>query len=282
MAKRGSIYWQLNDGDWLYQKYWIEELSMYKIAKKVGCWEFTVKRGLKRCGIKIRSESKYPQLNNKKWLYQKYWIEQLSTCKIGRIVGCDSAQVWYVLKRYGIKIRSGSKYPQLNDKKWLYQKYWIEGLSTVDIGVLIGCSCSPVRYALKKYNIKIRTQSECKKGERHYRFGKGKFTLTEYRLNKSISKGIRRSLKDGKKGNHWEKLVEFTLENLIKTLEKEFRGGMSWKNYGKWHIDHIIPLARFNYDSPEDPEFKKAWALNNLQPLWADENFRKNDRFMFF
>jgi hypothetical protein len=44
---------------------------------------------------------------------------------------------------------------------------------------------------------------------------------------------------------------------------------------GEWHVDHIKALSTFNYSSPEDEEFKQAWALENLQPLWAEDNFRK-------
>lgn len=44
--------------------------------------------------------------------------------------------------------------------------------------------------------------------------------------------------------------------------------------YG-WHIDHKLPVASFNFDSPEHLDFKKCWALENLQPLWAKENISK-------
>jgi 5-methylcytosine-specific restriction endonuclease McrA len=42
-----------------------------------------------------------------------------------------------------------------------------------------------------------------------------------------------------------------------------------------WHIDHIIPISSFSFSSPEDPEFKAAWALTNLRPLWAAQNISK-------
>ena len=58
-------------------------------------------------------------------------------------------------------------------------------------------------------------------------------------------------------------------------LEVRFQPGMSWDNYGEWHIDHIVPLAAFNYETPDDLDFGRAWALENLQPLWAKENIRK-------
>ena len=51
---------------------------------------------------------------------------------------------------------------------------------------------------------------------------------------------------------------------------------MSWENYGDWHVDHKIPLKVFNFTEAEHVDFKKAWALKNLQPLWAKDNFEKN------
>jgi 5-methylcytosine-specific restriction endonuclease McrA len=55
---------------------------------------------------------------------------------------------------------------------------------------------------------------------------------------------------------------------------------MTWDNYAHdtWHIDHIVPLSSFLFDTPDDPGFKSAWALANLQPLWAKENMSKGNR----
>ena len=47
---------------------------------------------------------------------------------------------------------------------------------------------------------------------------------------------------------------------------------MNWSNYGKWHIDHIVPLV--NAKTPED--VIKLNNLKNLQPLWAEDNHTKN------
>lgn len=62
-----------------------------------------------------------------------------------------------------------------------------------------------------------------------------------FKLNKNISVGIRESLNGNKNGRRWEGLVGYTIENLKKHLEKQFIDGMSWDNYGEWHIDHKIP-----------------------------------------
>jgi len=54
---------------------------------------------------------------------------------------------------------------------------------------------------------------------------------------------------------------------------------MTWESYGKWHIDHIKPIALFDYHCAEDSAFKECWSLNNLQPLWALENIKKGDYY---
>ena len=59
-------------------------------------------------------------------------------------------------------------------------------------------------------------------------------------------------------------------------LEASFTDGMTWENYGTyWHVDHIVPLSAHNYKSAEDIDFKKAWALGNLQALEASQNLAK-------
>ena len=95
------------------------------------------------------------------------------------------------------------------------------------------------------------------------------------RINESMGAMIYLALKEKKNGYKWEDLVGYTCEDLMTHLESQFKGGMSWGNKGKWHIDHIIPRSRFNVNSPEDAEFKECWALSNLQPLWAEDNLRK-------
>ena len=98
----------------------------------------------------------------------------------------------------------------------------------------------------------------------------------KYRLSRAIRTKIVRTIKKGSKNRQrWEFLVGFTAEQLKKHLERMFKSGMSWSNYGKWHIDHIKPISAFDYNDYRDHTFKVCWSLNNLQPLWAKENMSK-------
>lgn len=97
-----------------------------------------------------------------------------------------------------------------------------------------------------------------------------------FRLQMSVSTLVRRSLRQNKAGRRWESLVGYTVDHLRAHLERQFRKGMTWENYGSvWHVDHIIPRASFTFDSAEHPDFLACWALTNLRPLWAKDNFDK-------
>ena len=69
------------------------------------------------------------------------------------------------------------------------------------------------------------------------------------------------------------KLVGCTPTFLKEYLEAKFKDGITWDNYGEWHVDHIIPCASF--DLTKEEEQKKCFHYTNLQPLWAEENLSK-------
>lgn len=96
-----------------------------------------------------------------------------------------------------------------------------------------------------------------------------------------MTNGIARSLKGQKNGRSWQSLVPYSIEQLYRHIERQFIGGMTWQNMGKWHIDHIVPLKSFSFTNPADPEFQAAWALTNLRPLWASDNIEKNGKRLY-
>jgi hypothetical protein len=63
-----------------------------------------------------------------------------------------------------------------------------------------------------------------------------------------------------------------------KHIESKFVKNMSWNNYGDWHIDHIIPISKFNL-LVKSEQFK-ACNYKNLQPLWRMDNILKSDKII--
>lgn len=104
-------------------------------------------------------------------------------------------------------------------------------------------------------------------------------SVVKHRLSGLVRSNVRRSLRAGVRGWKWEKLVGFTLEELKAHLEARFAPGMGWHNMGAWHIDHIRPIASFDFESVDDEAFRECWALSNLQPLWAVDNIRKGSTY---
>jgi hypothetical protein len=121
---------------------------------------------------------------------------------------------------------------------------------------------------------------EYKKYQRDW-FKNKRQTDVSYRISQHFTVLIHRALGKKKAGRSWRTFVDYSLEELMVHLECQFLPGMTWENKGDWHIDHIIPRASFEYESPDDESFKQAWALSNLRPIWAIDNIRKNASRMF-
>lgn len=100
-----SYFKELNNPEWLKQKYEVEKLSPQQISDIVQCSPSTICKHLHKNGISIeihrsdaggfRGSYKYDQLNDPEWLQQKYIGEKLSTEGIAEIVGvktCNSVR----------------------------------------------------------------------------------------------------------------------------------------------------------------------------------------------
>lgn len=101
-----------------------------------------------------------------------------------------------------------------------------------------------------------------------------------FKLRKILGGRIKGALK-AQKAQKKDRLLDLcgaTYFVVKEHLEKLFKPGMSWDNHGKWHIDHIIPISKFNLLNPE--EVKKACHYTNLQPLWAHENMSKGSKII--
>ena len=85
------------------------------------------------------------------------------------------------------------------------------------------------------------------------------------------------------KGNYKSKstteLLGCTIQELKKYLQNQFTRNMNWKNCGLngWEIDHIKPCVLF--DLSNSKQQKLCFNYRNLQPLWAEDNRSKADKF---
>lgn len=98
------------------------------------------------------------------------------------------------------------------------------------------------------------------------------------RFAMAVSTAVTNSLAGRCKSNSTYAVLGYTKEDLASHLERQFSKGMAWDNYGDWHVDHIVPLSSFDIRGTDCDEFRAAWALGNLRPLWATENILKRDK----
>jgi len=101
-----------------------------------------------------------------------------------------------------------------------------------------------------------------------------------YKLVANFRTAIWTVLKENRvdKNQSYFDVLQYTPEQLIVHLEKQFTERITWENYGEWHVDHKLPISSFNIQEMGDSEFMKCWSLENLQPMWGEENIRKSNK----
>lgn len=126
----------------------------------------------------------------------------------------------------------------------------------------------------------LEVKDYAKNNKNKIRKRQAEYTINRYRndpafkIKMNLSRRLRNCIKKDSKS-----IVDFigcSIDDVKTHLEKQFTNGMNWDNYGKWHIDHIIPCASFDLTDPEQQ--KKCFHYSNLQPLWASDNIRKSDK----
>ena len=101
-----------------------------------------------------------------------------------------------------------------------------------------------------------------------------------YKLINNFRTAIYQVLKENNinKNGHYFEILKYTPDDLILHLETKFTDGMTWDNYGEWHVDHIKPISSYIILEIGDDEFMNCWSLSNLQPLWGKENISKSNK----
>jgi hypothetical protein len=97
-----------------------------------------------------------------------------------------------------------------------------------------------------------------------------------YRVKVNLRGRFNRALKRNTKSASVLTLIGCSIQELQAYLGEKFTDGMTWENYGEWHIDHIKPCASFDLSDPKQQQ--ECFHYTNLQPLWAEDNLKKGDK----
>jgi hypothetical protein len=137
---------------------------------------------------------------------------------------------------------------------------------------------------LNEYHQKWREKNIDKHREYKRKYEKHrKDTDPVYKLISNFRTAIYQVLKENniEKNRHYFDILQYTPEELILHLEKQFTNNMTWENYGEWHVDHKTPISSFNFESIDDDSFMECWSLENLQPMWGKENIVKGSKLIY-
>jgi hypothetical protein len=132
------------------------------------------------------------------------------------------------------------------------------------------------RESLKNYYLKNKDKLLQKRNEsRQKRINEDPL----YRFNLSIRSLISKSFKRGKnkfiKNMSSEEILNCSIDHFREYISSMFKDGMSFDNYGKWHLDHIKPVST----AKDEEEMIELNHYTNFQPLWAKENLMKNSKY---
>ena len=106
-----------------------------------------------------------------------------------------------------------------------------------------------------------------------------KLNDTVFRQKESVRLFIQSSFRRAcngkyKKSKRAEEILGCSMDFFMNYIESKFQEGMSFDNYGEWHIDHIIPLS----SAKTEEGIYELCHYTNLQPLWAKDNIAKSNK----
>jgi len=121
-----------------------------------------------------------------------------------------------------------------------------------------------------------RNKEHCREHQKQYMKNRCK-TDVNFRILCNYRGRIYKAIKENAKSECTTKIIGCTIEELKQHLENQFSEGMTFENYGKWHIDHVKPCSLFNLENEADQ--RECFNYKNLQPLWAIDNIIKSNKY---
>ncbi len=209
-----------------------------------------------------------------------YTEDLLGSQKISEKIGLNKQQVLRIIKENGVILGpSGRRF--LGGKKVADKKYREKNKDKLSDKHKVWSENN--RDHLNTYHKSWRENNIDKHRENKRNYEKlRKNNDPIYKLVNNFRTAIYQVLKENnvQKNGHYFEILKYSPNDLIDHLEKQFTDSMTWENYGKWHVDHIQPISSFNIREIGDEEFMKCWSLENLQPLWGDDNIRKSNKII--
>lgn len=245
--------------------------SKKKFCSEKCCDLFHGKKFEKRRKLRFKTDKKYKEKYSK---LQKIWREK-NKDKIKEYSKKAQSKESYKIKRK-IYYKKYMQRPEVREhrKKLLKKYYWEKGY----------------REKKKEYKLKnkeyIRKQS-CEYAKRpevrarvrnqiRQKLKNDPVFILKSRLRTRFYQYVKRGL--AKKQVKTSELIGCDWQYLKNYLQKRFKKGMSWKNFGEWHIDHRKPMAHFNLlDVKQQYE---CCNYKNLKPMWATDNLSKGARYV--
>ena len=221
-----------------------------------------------------------PTEDELKKILKMYNEELLGSQTISQKTGISKPTILRILKENGVMIgQSGRRYlggkkasdkrtyHKHKEKKLEYHKKWAEQ------------NKEHLNNYIKEYREK--NIDKIRKVKRDYERNR-KHNDPIYKLVANFRTAIYTVLKENNmdKYGHYFDILRYSPEELVVHLENQFTEGMEWDNYGEWHVDHRLPITSFKFQEVGDNEFMRCWELNNLQPMWGDENISKSNKIL--
>jgi hypothetical protein len=127
-----------------------------------------------------------------------------------------------------------------------------------------------------KEKIKQYLQSNKEKLNQYYKKRHSTDSIFKFKFN--VRNLIKNSFKrtNHRKATRTEQILGCSLDFFKVYISNQFQKGMSLDNHGKWHLDHIIPLAT----ATTEEDVIRLNHYTNFQPLWADDNLKKSNKII--
>lgn len=149
----GRLPTELDDHDWLVSQ---DGVSTAEMARRLGTSPDAVSRARQRHGLLagVVRQSKYPQLDDRTWLEERYLSDEMTQGQIAKVIGCSRSAVAVAMDRLGIQARPNKvpEYPELHDRAWLPQQIAAGGTAS-SIARGLGCHHTTAAAALREQGL---------------------------------------------------------------------------------------------------------------------------------